>query len=412
MSNLFKHCNIFPALVVAYSLMFIIVYAFKVGFISPLIPILGFVFYILLIYRPNIHNNSFVRKIICFIGGYTIFTLIYVVKFDFQTIVWYCSDKYLLLPYLCVFLGIKQFDITIIKRIPQTLFLTTLFFLGILFVFKDQILVNDYNAMKEAFTDNQLSLDTISKEFCFCSGFLLFCSPFSRKWKIYVVWCAFFICFLLSLFMARRNLIATILLFFVFFIIGKIRSKQSNIFTKCVAFIVLVFSSILIFNIAKGVMNGSSSIALLENLSLRMSNFDSDGRFNVQNFLLNDLNENPLRWIFGKGINGSYYCPGFTESGYRNIIETGFLQIVLRIGLLGLLSYLIVVIYTVKNSINGNVFIRSASYYIIIYSIQTVYAGVPAFDLGWVLFWILISICNNRKFRDLTDNEIKQILCQ
>lgn len=42
-------------------------------------------------------------------------------------------------------------------------------------------------------------------------------------------------------------------------------------------------------------------------------------------------------WIIGKGVVGEYYCPtGATEDGYRQVIETDYLQIILKGGIISL----------------------------------------------------------------------------
>ena len=62
-------------------------------------------------------------------------------------------------------------------------------------------------------------------------------------------------------------------------------------------------------------------------------------RSGVEEYFYNDMK--PLDWIIGKGINGQYFCPGVivgegTISVYRRGIETDFLNIILKGGIISL----------------------------------------------------------------------------
>ena len=52
-------------------------------------------------------------------------------------------------------------------------------------------------------------------------------------------------------------------------------------------------------------------------------------------------------WIVGRGINGDTYCPnvqGDAITNYRNVIETGYLQTILKGGVISLGLFLLIAI--------------------------------------------------------------------
>src|SRR5207244_9681 len=52
-------------------------------------------------------------------------------------------------------------------------------------------------------------------------------------------------------------------------------------------------------------------------------------------------------WIIGGGINGQYYCPNMDENddtGFRTVIETDFLNIILKGGIISLSLVLLIAV--------------------------------------------------------------------
>ena len=69
---------------------------------------------------------------------------------------------------------------------------------------------------------------------------------------------------------------------------------------------------------------------------------EEDTRTDVELYFYDDMKTKD--WIMGKGINGEYFCPNIEEdqlTNYRDLIETGYLQIILKGGLISLILYFI-----------------------------------------------------------------------
>jgi hypothetical protein len=144
-----------------------------------------------------------------------------------------------------------------------------------------------------------------------------------------------------------------------------------------------------------------------------MERGDEDTRSGVEDYLAADMSDND--WIFGKGYNGKYFCPGVgdvtdtTGMGYRDIIETGYLQIVLTGGYitLGLLILILFPAIYLGLFRSKNVLSKSAAIWIflwVIYEYPTV--GV-AFTMHYILVWISVGICYSKVIRMMPDSTIK-----
>lgn len=114
-------------------------------------------------------------------------------------------------------------------------------------------------------------------------------------------------------------------------------------------------------------------------------------------------------WIFGRGWFGSYYDPIFGK--YRTGVETGFLTLILRGGLLYLIPYVLILTLTFYNGYfrSNNIFCKSFAIMCLMQMISLYPFGWPAFNFFHFIIWYGVWICNLPSYRNMTDNEIKQV---
>jgi hypothetical protein len=120
-------------------------------------------------------------------------------------------------------------------------------------------------------------------------------------------------------------------------------------------------------------------------------------------------------WIIGRGINGEYFCPDIEEqqvTNYRNVIETGYLQVILKGGLisLGLLLLIALPAFIKGLFFSKNIFSKAAAIWIFWVLISMYPAVVNSFTLRYLLFWIAIGICYSENIRNMSDNSVKQFI--
>jgi len=154
---------------------------------------------------------------------------------------------------------------------------------------------------------------------------------------------------------------------------------------------------------------------LLEAINKRLY---EDTRSTVVDLFYMDMEKD---MTLGKGMNATYYCPiggGLSEDGldyeviyYRDVIENGYLQLVLSGGIIHVILFLLIGIPAAFMGIlrSSNQFTKSCGAMILLWLVFMIGAGLPSLSLGYILVWIGIGVCYKKSIRDKTDEEIIQI---
>lgn len=143
---------------------------------------------------------------------------------------------------------------------------------------------------------------------------------------------------------------------------------------------------------------------------------EEDTRTGVEVWMYADMS--PADWVIGKGIKGKYYCPIVDNVndaeglGYRDNIETGYLQIILKGGILSLSLLLLIFIPAVYFGLfkSRNVLSKAASMWIFLWIVYLYPSGGIVFNMNYVLVWVAVGICYSEKIRNLPDVTIKTYL--
>lgn len=122
--------------------------------------------------------------------------------------------------------------------------------------------------------------------------------------------------------------------------------------------------------------------------------------------------------LFGKGMNGTYYYPMsetdqgdgvvYSEVTFRNIIENGYLQLLLSGGILHIILFVLIllpasILGIIKSS---NAFTRACGIMILLWLIDMFMFGLPDLTIHYILIWICAGFCIRKSIRDKTDEEI------
>jgi len=183
---------------------------------------------------------------------------------------------------------------------------------------------------------------------------------------------------------------------------------SKNRFLKIVFFLVLAITITLGIAHSRSLLNyfGQNS-----STSWFLDRITQDTRSEVEEYFYQDMKTRD--WIIGKGINGQYYCPGVDLgngriSVYRSGIETDYLTIVLKGGLISLgLLLLITIPAIIKGFVRSkNLLAKASAVWIILYLAALYPAPVTTFTLNYIIVWISIGLCYSKKVRNLSDNEI------
>lgn len=127
------------------------------------------------------------------------------------------------------------------------------------------------------------------------------------------------------------------------------------------------------------------------------------------------MDMNMWDYIFGRGINGTYYDPMsiFDHiNNQRTGHETGYLNVILHAGLLYLIPYVLVSVHSFYLGFfkSKNIWIKSLAIYVFINTIMLLIGATPKFNLRFFIVWIGIVFCNNKFLRAMDNKQISNYL--
>lgn len=234
------------------------------------------------------------------------------------------------------------------------------------------------------------------------TSFLLFIPKFIDK----KIWYLDFICLLVSIIIAAIGARRSSLAYLGLIVIGAI-FFYNNAGRNKKMFRVILTACVIFFTAFYIVSNLDSSFALLHERGL------SNSRETVEQEFWKDMGSG-FDWIFGRGLNGTYYAPSTHYidselSQYRNICETGYLNIILSGGVFSLFLYLLILF---KAAYRGwfktsNTLTKAFSAHILISIAALIPFGLLSFSLTDFLVWVGVAICNSPYFLNLSDEQIK-----
>lgn len=136
-----------------------------------------------------------------------------------------------------------------------------------------------------------------------------------------------------------------------------------------------------------------------------------DTRSSVNEAFHDDMNT--IDYIFGRGLNGTYYDPMVIFDHINNRRpghETGYLNVILHAGVLFLVPY---VLLSIKSFYKGffrsnNHLVKSFAMYIIINTLMLFIGSYPSYNLRFFILWVGILLCNNKQLRHMTNADIRE----
>jgi hypothetical protein len=120
-------------------------------------------------------------------------------------------------------------------------------------------------------------------------------------------------------------------------------------------------------------------------------------------------------WIIGKVINGQYYSPGIDlgdTTGYRGMIETDYLNIILKGGIVSLVLLFLIALPAIIKGLffSKNLLSKAAAFWIILWFMELYPANVNSFSLNHILVWISIGICYSKEIRNYSESYVSEAL--
>ncbi len=216
----------------------------------------------------------------------------------------------------------------------------------------------------------------------------------NSQWRSYLL--TQVIALFITVYLARRGGTSIMLIYFVFaWGVYLLNDNKGEWMKKILLALVTVALIYAIF------MGGKDTL-----FSLIIQRGDEDTRSVIEENFIADMNTNG-GWILGRGWMGEYYAPIVDE--YRRMIETGYFGMILKGGLLYLISYIFILGISVYRGCfkSNNLFCKSFAIIILVQILSMKPSGHPAFNFSHFAVWLGVWICNSNYFLRLKDNEIK-----
>lgn len=268
---------------------------------------------------------------------------------------------------------------------------------GIFYIIYDSVFIKALLNPDNSSIESQGIIEIFSN-LSFASGFLLLTYAYHSKKKQLLALGVILLALLFAIIRARRGLILMygnmILFSYLLFIF---HSKMKLLIIYLTIFIVLL-----------GVVYVSGIYKLHENriFGFLADRGTEDTRSEVELYFYADMKTKD--WIIGRGINGQYFSPGIEEdqiTNYRSVIETGYLQTILKGGIISLGLFLLIAIPAIIKGLfySKNTLSKAAGIWIFMSLINLYPTAVNTFTLQYLLVWISIGICYSKKIRNLSE---------
>jgi len=234
-------------------------------------------------------------------------------------------------------------------------------------------------------------------------GFILLTWGYHNNKRKFIAFSAVLLSLFISTVMARRNIMLTFSNYLLFSIL--IILLNSNHSIKLKVYILTTVFLIVIIGINVFLLNQNNMFGKIS------EHMNENTREIVFEAFFKDMSTKD--YIIGKGFLGEYYCPGVDPNkDTRFIIESGYLQTILKGGIVSLALFLLISIPAAYLGIvnSKNILCKASGSIVLLWLIDMFPWGMPAINIRYILVWTCIGICYSKAIRSLTDKEIKTSL--
>jgi hypothetical protein len=248
--------------------------------------------------------------------------------------------------------------------------------------------------------DAQGAIEYSAKILSIPSAFIVLTQKYHSKRTNRIAMLTLILTLLFSIIRARRGLILIttipILLSLGPYLFGS-HGRQGNLIGKFIFILSLIFLAVVYV-----VSLQDDNYGIFSSLVSRSTD---DTRSGVEYYFFLDMTIRD--WVIGKGIDGSYFYP-YAENLYRNGIESDYLNIILKGGIISLVLMLLILIPAIIKGIffSKNTLSQAAGIWILMYVLSLYPTPMTKFSLFYLLVWISVGICYSSSFRALTDDII------
>jgi hypothetical protein len=238
------------------------------------------------------------------------------------------------------------------------------------------------------------------------SSFLLLTSQFSKKKHIFNIAVLYYLLMIfLALQWGRRGMLVEYLILLLVMFTIRFKSHFSSfndrlkIYFVGLTIIILLLSFSNLVTSSYAFQRGFSKAGFIESRGMIFEDFFSD------------FSSAP-DWIFGRGLEGTVLRTINPDSGTGDIIENGFLDVILKGGLIYLVPFILILLRASYLGLfkSNNDLAKASASLILIYLIMMSYFNLPVYSTKYISLWIYISICFTPSMRNYSNEEIYQAI--
>jgi len=366
----------------------------KMGTLLKVLSILPFLYSSYKLIINNVTTESKYLRVV--FPLFMLYQLVIVVRgwsFSYESIKYSIESGPILWPYLIPFFIFFRKKPETIGLLLKWIYFTGLAFILISIVFHSLLLIR---------TTSQ-----ILKELAVPCGFLLLNAGLVKDRKVNISFLVLFISLLSLIYLARRSAAASILGFIITGYVFSIFNRSKSLLFR--SFPVIIICLIFFFLYSRNLTN-----EVTINMKLRFHEDTRSGLFEAFFLQMKD------QMVFGKGMSGTYYyymrgglmsdgVTVFAPSEYRILIENGYLQLLLKGGIVEIVLFLLVLFPAALLGIfmSKNILSRACGVLVLLWLIDMTVYGVPTYSMHYILVWICAGICYTSSLRMKKDDEIR-----
>jgi len=232
------------------------------------------------------------------------------------------------------------------------------------------------------------------------AGFLLLNWVYQKRKRKIIAISAILLSLFISAVMARRNIMLTFSNYIIFSVLLILFNSKQSIQKKIsILFVLLLTISMIYYTFV------TYQDKFFAKITGRIDDNTREGLFPA---FFSDMTSQDL--IYGKGFDGTYYAPGNeVDKDYRSEIECGYLQMLLKGGVINLVLFLLIAFPAIFLGFfkSNNIICKTSGTIVLLWLIDMFPWGMPGLSIRYILLWTCIGICYSKELRNLTETEIK-----
>lgn len=306
------------------------------------------------------------------------------------------DGAYGILPYLTPLAILLPRKMVLYKQAFLTHLILGILFIIFIIVYYDVIHTQDWMSQEALFY-----VEVIVGTLGFPAGFLLSIYMYNKRPVTLFTLLVMLVAIFFLIYRARRGAL--------FLCITSVAGAGMMYLIYTKRTLLVIFISIILVTFSTFFLSGIKAPGMF---SFLMARQDEDTRSGVEGYMRASMHSRQ-EWMLGKGMNGKYFCPivmNQADKSYeRGVIETGYLQIVLKGGYISLILLLCMLVPAVFKGFfdSKNMFCKAAAMFIVLWMVS-LYPSVPNnFSMNYLFLWIAVGICYSEKLRQLPDAIIK-----